>query len=319
MTCPEVQAKLSLYLYGELDFAEEERLEEHAGQCAACERALAREKAWHTALNAERADVPLELLEQCRQDLRSAAGSLKAKGRSPRWSRPRWLAWLDSLDLLAPRWSMRLAVGSFLVFVGFSAAQLLDRRGFPGDSGIAAESMGMINPLSARIREVEPADNNRVRIVFDQEHSISGAVDSAEMRAWLLAAARDEQDPGIRVDSVEMLNQQAGSEVRDALLDSARNDPNAAVRLKAVEGLARYREDAVTLDGLVFVLEHDENAGVRSKAIDVLAPLSSPNVRIGPDLAGALADVMQSAQQDDYVRARCAELLRHIGSPLEVY
>jgi HEAT repeat protein len=103
------------------------------------------------------------------------------------------------------------------------------------------------------------------------------------------------------------------------LLETVRNDPNAAVRLKAVEGLGRYRDDAATRDGLVFVLEHDENAGVRSKAIDVLAPFSSPTVRISPDLAGALADVMRSAQQDDYVRVRCAALLRQIGSPLEVY
>lgn len=313
MTCPEVQTKLSLYLYGELAFAEEEHLEEHVDECAVCARALAREKGWHSAVNAERSDVPLELLEQCRQEWKTAAA------RSVRSSNaPSWWSWLGSLDLFAPRWPMRLAVGSFLVFLGFSGARLVDRHGWPGDSGIAADSMGMINPSSARIREVEPADNNRVRIVFDQERSISGPMDSAEMRAWLLAAARDEQDPGVRVDSVEMLNEQAGGEVRDALLEAARKDANAAVRLKAVEGLARYRDDAATREGLLFVLEHDDNAGVRSKAIDVLAPAST-TVRIGPDLAAALAGVMRSGQQDDYVRLRCAELLRQMGGAVVVY
>jgi hypothetical protein len=313
MTCPEVQTKLSLYLYGELEFAEEEQLEEHVAGCAACERALTREKAWHTALNAERADVPLELLEQCRRDVKTALGASAQAGRSSRW-----LNWFGSLDLFAPRWSMRLAVGSFLVFLGFSAARLVDRNGLPGASGIAADAMGMINPSSARIRQVEPADNNRVRIVFDQERSISGPADSAQMRAWLLAAAREDEDPGVRVDSVEMLNEQAGGEVRDALLETARKDPNAGVRLKAVEGLARYREDPAARDGLVYVLEHDENAGVRSKAIDVLAPMSG-GVRISPNLAGALADIMRSEQQDDYVRMRCAELLRQMDARLVVY
>jgi HEAT repeat protein len=101
------------------------------------------------------------------------------------------------------------------------------------------------------------------------------------------------------------------------LIESARNDPNAAVRLKAVEGLARYRDETATREGLVFVLEHDVNAGVRSKAIDALAPVA-PKVRVSRELAGALEDVMRSAQ-DDYVRGRCAELLRQMGGSLDVY
>lgn len=311
MTCPEVQGNLSLYLYGELEFAEEERLEQHVAECAACHRALTREKAWHTALNAERADVPLDLLEQCRHELKAAVGS------APKHAKPaRWLNWWDSL--FAPRWSARLAVGSFLLFLGFSAARLIDRNGLPGASGLAVNSMGMINPSSARIREIEPAANNRVRIVFDEERSVIGPVDSAEMRAWLLAAAKDEQDPGVRVDSVEMLNEQASREVRDALLEAARTDPNAAVRLKAVEGLERYRDDSATREGLVLVLQHDENAGVRSKAIDVLAPLSE-HVKITPDLAGALVEVMRTSLPDDYVRIRCAEALREMRAPLDMY
>ena len=37
MTCQEVQASLSLYLYGELDFAREEHLENHLAECAFCQ------------------------------------------------------------------------------------------------------------------------------------------------------------------------------------------------------------------------------------------------------------------------------------------
>ena len=48
MTCTQVQQNLSLYLYGELDFAAEEAVETHIGGCAFCQLALAREKEWHT-------------------------------------------------------------------------------------------------------------------------------------------------------------------------------------------------------------------------------------------------------------------------------
>ena len=304
--------KLSLYLYGELEFAEEEQLEEHVAECAVCERALAREKAWHSTVNAERADVPIEFLEQSRQELKRAV----AAGRTT--NQPRGLrSWVGALDFFAPPWSMRLALASFLLFTGFSAARWIDRYGLPGGPQITAGSMGVFDPSSTRIREIEPGENNRVRIVFDREQSISGPVDSAEMRSWLLAAIRDGDDPGVRVDSVEMLNGQAGREVQQALLYSARNDPNAAVRLKAVEGLGRFRDDPTTRDGLVFVLQHDENAGVRLKAIDALAP-SSGAIKISPDVVGALQDVIRSGPQDDYVRMRCSQLLRQTVGP-DVY
>ena len=60
MTCHQVQLSLSLYLYAELDFSQEEELERHLSECDLCKRALDREKAWHSALKAENADVPLE-------------------------------------------------------------------------------------------------------------------------------------------------------------------------------------------------------------------------------------------------------------------
>ncbi len=95
MNCADVQQKLSLYLYGELDFAGEELVESHLAECAFCQLAFAREKTWHTAASSEQRDVPLDLLSQCRQDLRrvirtEAAGK---KAQTPRaWQWPAFLA-----------------------------------------------------------------------------------------------------------------------------------------------------------------------------------------------------------------------------------
>jgi hypothetical protein len=319
MTCRETQTKLSLYLYGELEFAEEEALEEHVNGCALCERALAYEKAWHSAVNAEHTDVPLELLAECRQDLRGAVESATAARQSrPWWRRPWRQSWAESLGFSSAPWSMRLAAASFLVFVGFSAARFIDRNGLPGDISMGAETMGVIDPATTRIRDIEPGENNRVRIVYDQQRAITGPADNEEIRAWLVAATKDESDPGIRVDSVQMLNGQTGRDVRDALLNSAQHDANAAVRLEAVEGLRRFRDDPATQEGLVYVLQQDENAGVRSKAIDVLAPARG-SITMSPDIADALETVMRSGQPDDYVRMRCIELLRQMNVQIDVY
>ena len=87
MTCHEVQASLSLYLYGELDFAREEHLENHLAECAFCQLTLAREKQWHTFTNSQVAEPPLDLLAECRQQLRPA---LARETAHPQFRRPWW-------------------------------------------------------------------------------------------------------------------------------------------------------------------------------------------------------------------------------------
>jgi hypothetical protein len=313
MNCHEVQVNLSLYLYGELDFAQEEELEQHLSGCALCERAFTREKAWHATLNAERAGVPLDLLAGCRQDLKAAVS------RASRLSR--WWKWELPLGFAVTRWSTGLAAASFLVLVGFSAARWIDRNGLPRPLQFGgATEMGVLNPSVARIRDIQPADNDRVRIIVDQisEREITGRVGEEAVRQLLLAAAKDSSDPGIRVDSVEMLNGQNGNDVRDALLRSVRYDSNAAVRLKALEGLRQFAGDSVTRDALKFVLEHDDDPGVRTEAIDVLVPQRG-KTQFTPELAGTLQEVMRSEPEDDYVRVRCLEALRGMKASPDIY
>ncbi|HEY3455340.1 MAG TPA: HEAT repeat domain-containing protein [Bryobacteraceae bacterium] len=316
MNCHVAQANLSAYLYGELDFAAEEDLEQHLNGCAFCQRALDSEKAWHTALNAERRDVPLDLLAHCRQELRSALSS------EMKWSavRPWWKRWFDGLDFATHRWSWQIAMASFLVFVGFAFARWVDRNGLSG--GLKPEGvsfMSMLNPGS-HIRDIQPDDAGNVRITLEQvrQGEVTGSVTDENVRRLLLAATRESADPGIRVYSVEILTNQGGSDVRDALLNSVLHDPNAAVRLKAIEGLQRFAADSASRSALRYVLEHDSNPGVRSQAIEILAPRQGP-VTLTPELANTLQDVVRSADSDDYVRTRCLELLREVNAPVDVY
>lgn len=314
MSCHEIQANLSLYLYGELDFATEEAVDEHLSACALCQHALEREKAWHTTLNAERVDVPLDFLAACRRDLRTAISS------SSNVLEPRsyWSKWFDFAGF--SHWSMRLAVASFLLVTGFTAARWMDRTGLPSFTTGEASQMGLINPSATRIRDIEPGQNHRVRIVFDQiqPREIIGRVEDGDVRQLLLAASKDPTDPGIRVDSLDVLNGQDGADVRDALIDSVRHDSNAAVRLKALEGLRRFSDDQPTRDALKFVLQHDDNPGVRSEAIDILAPANQP-VEFSPDLAGTLQQILRSEHEDDYVRLRSLQLLHQMKASLDVY
>jgi hypothetical protein len=88
--------------------------------------------------------------------------------------------------------------------------------------------------------------------------------------------------------------------------------------LKAVESLRQFPGDPVTRDALEFALAHDSDAGVRTEAMDVLVPVGG-NVALTPQLFQIISDVMRSAQDDDYVRLRCAQILRTQSSSNGVY
>ena len=89
MNCQQIQNELSLYLYGELEFAREEEVEQHLAECAFCQHALAREKTWHATLKSEQADVPFELLAECRRELKNNVARMKPAEThdAPLWRR----------------------------------------------------------------------------------------------------------------------------------------------------------------------------------------------------------------------------------------
>ncbi|MFL6353030.1 MAG: HEAT repeat domain-containing protein [Bryobacteraceae bacterium] len=313
MTCAQVQMNLSLYLYGELDFSEEEMLELHLTECALCKRALEREKSWHSMVNAEQVDVPLEFLSACRNELNTALPASRSGKKNTGFS---WQGWARQFGFSLSAWSTRTAVASFLVLAGFTAGRWIDRYGLPnGFSGFGGSEAGLLDPSTAHIRDIQASGNNRVRIIFDQVHEreITGGMDEDEVRRLLIAASKDPSDPGIRVDSVEILNKQNGSDVRDALAYAAQHDPNAGVRLKALQGLGRFVDDPATRQNVVFVLQHDKNSDVRSQAIDVLASVPA-NAELSPQLAATLQDIVRSEQGDNYVRTRCMQLLMEMNA-----
>ena len=285
--------------------------------CALCKHALAREQQWHGSLKSEQKDVVPELLSSCRRDLKALiAAERSARAPQVSW----WDRALGHLELPTVRWSPSLAYGSFLVILGFGAGRLVNHWPLgnllqPG----ASSEMSLITP-NTHVRDVQPSDDGRIRITVDQvqQGEIIARFNDAGVRELLLAAAKDPADPAVRMDSVQILKSQSGTDVQDALIHVVRQDPNAAVRLKALEGLRRFAQSSETREALKFALEHDVDPSVRSEAIDVLAPEGS-SVEFSPDLANTLQSIARSAQNDDYVRTRCFLILREMKSSSDTY
>ncbi|HET7712475.1 MAG TPA: HEAT repeat domain-containing protein [Thermoanaerobaculia bacterium] len=92
---------------------------------------------------------------------------------------------------------------------------------------------------------------------------------------------RNEDHEGVRINAIDTLRtlppQMSTDSTRSALIDALRSDPNPAVRMKAVEALAKLASSGVTLDAATVdtlrqkASQDSENLYVRVKAAEALS------------------------------------------------
>jgi anti-sigma factor RsiW len=307
MTCDSVARLIPLYFYGELIPEEEDRLEEHLHGCAGCTREMERQRAMAAALDRHQAEVPPMLIESCRADLLAAI-----QGGAPRFLKPAKGPWTLFLEALAATLSgfhrYRTPVGAVaLVAVGFFAAR------FTG-AGLPASSLSPAGEVFSTVRSVEAGSSGRVKIAFDETRRrvVSGATGDRDIQRLLLAAAR-EDNPAVRVESVDLLGSGADSlEVRDALLNAVARDSNAGVRLKALDGLKPLAADPQVRKTLAQVLLADDNPAVRMQVVDLLVSHRDDA------MVGVLQNLVQK-EDNNYVRLKCEKALKDMNASIGTF
>ncbi|MBI5086280.1 MAG: HEAT repeat domain-containing protein [Acidobacteria bacterium] len=307
MNCETAKEQLVLLAYGELTFDEEELLEQHLDGCADCRADRVKLERVAGLLAENEPEVPAGLLLRCRRDLSERVDADRSESRG--WLSPGglWRRWVIN----PPLWLRPLGAAAMLA-VGFLGARLL-----PTDSpALARMGVPQDQPaLVSRVRLVNPDDSGRVRVLYDEirQRELTGDLDDAQIRRLLLAAAKDPADPGIRVDSINLLKQQcANDSVRKALLNALRSDSNAGVRLKALEGLATFACDPETRKVLAQVVLTDDNPGVRTQAIDLLVQNKQPEV------AGVLQELLRR-EENNYVRSRSQKALSEMKASIGTF
>jgi hypothetical protein len=305
MSCESVARDLTLYLYGELTGEDEERVEAHVHVCEACRREMETQQRLHRALDARPVEIPAGLLAECRAGLAREmyrVQSVPAPRR--RWTERLFGSWTGFPALTQPVGAMAM------VLLGFFAARFTAWG--PGQSAAPAASPEVV---VSTIRSVQPDRLGRVHIALDEtrRRTLSGSVEDPRIRELLLAASHDEVNPGLRVDSIDLLNSRpASAEVRRALLAALSGDTNAGVRLKALEGLRGSIAEADTRSALVRVLLTDDNPGVRVQAIDLL--VQHPD----DSLAGVLQHLVRK-EQNNYVRLKCQTALEDMNASVGTF
>jgi hypothetical protein len=311
MKCEDAIRDMPLLAYGELSFAEEDALTSHIEACAGCQVEYKRVQALHEAVDRAEADIPAHLLVECRRRLRASAGAIEAGPRGSRlwnWLFGDWNAWAKPAGAVA------------LVALGFFGGRMgSDRRTEPVQV-VSAPADTFSSPVASRVRFVEPADDGRVQIVLEEtrQRVLSGAASDANIRRLLLSAARESQDAGLRVNSVDILSAEQEDdgedqdEIRPLLLYALQHDPNPGVRLRALNGLRDSVDDPEIRKTLARVLLTDANPGVRTQAIDLLIQQHEPEV------IGVLQEALRK-DENNYVRMKCQKALHEMRASAESF
>jgi hypothetical protein len=312
--CEDCRELLVLEAYGELSFDQEDAVEAHLSTCAACREERAALARLHAAADDVAVEPSLELLSAAREDLRRELRGIAAATRTM----PFWRRWLPQDGF----WSLaaKPLLASALFAAGFAGARLVPASGTtsaPASAPASAAASALMTPAVRNVRYIEPSADGQIRIVYDEvwQREMAGRVDDKGIREMLLAATRDPEDPGLRLDSMEVLRRRVEREdVRTALVRALETDGNEGVRLKALEALKPFAGEPPVRTVLTRVLVADKSATVRTQTIDLLV-----NTRCDePELAGVLQELMRR-EENAYIRQRSQSALKAMNASLETF
>jgi HEAT repeats/Putative zinc-finger len=306
MTCDSVAKLIPLYFYGELPSEEEDHVEQHLHECAACTGELDRLGSLAAALSRCPVDVPAFLLDECRADLQAAVrGGVPAPKPRVKGS---WTLFLEAVGATIAGFSrLRVPVGAMaLLAIGFVGARY---------SGAGRTWWRPADDNAfATVRSVQADASGRVQIAFDETHrrTVTGPTDSPDIQKLLLTAFH-QNNQDVRVESVGLLQPATDTaEVRDALLNDLEHDSNVGVRLKILEKLKPLTADPDVRKTLARVLQTDGNAGVRMQVVDLLV------ARPDDAMVGVLQSVVQR-EDNSGVRKKLEQALKDMNASVGTF
>jgi hypothetical protein len=299
MNCDSVEKSIPLYFYGELAPEAEENVEAHCAACEKCQLEVEKYRMFSSALNESELEPSLDLLVECRQML---ATKIRAAEQVPEPRENFWQRFFNGTHI-----NFRVPVGAMaLLAIGYFGAKLT-----PGLLENGLSQAGMIST----VRSVQPDASGRVQISVDDVHRrvVSGDMEDQQIRQLLMTSLHEESNPGVRVESVDLLNRMASSEdVRNALLDRLQNDPNPGVRLKALDGLKQFSSNPGVRKTLSEVLLNDSNPGVRIEVIDLLASHHDDS------MVGVLQNLVRK-EDNKNVRVRLERALQEMNASVGTF
>ncbi|HEY3929515.1 MAG TPA: HEAT repeat domain-containing protein [Candidatus Koribacter sp.] len=305
MNCDWVQQNLTLYLYNELGDDARHELEQHLVRCTDCASEFEATKTFQETMSTLPApEVTPNLLASSRMRLQE---SLEHAEQLHGWRR----FILDPMALLQ-RMRVAPALAAAIFIIGFGSGLAVMYGVHPGSVSIIGhpEVHDMAKASIGQVRSVEVQPNSdQVSVNYDRvlPEKVQGSASDPKIQELLAYAARNNDNSGVRLDSVGVLAKKGDDPAaRETLTYSLRYDSNPGVRLKALEALEPYVKDDVRVRNAVLeALLNDSNPGVRSGAIHLLEP-----VKADTSVHAAL-EQLSKEDPNEYIRTESKRLLQN--------
>lgn len=327
MSHNDVQHKLLLALYNELDSEDLGLVEAHLTECETCRQEYAQLSRLHRLVSLAKPPPPqARLVMEARQNLRAVLRY--ERSRSSFWQRFK-VRLTGLLNALTPSAHPvpAMALGGLVLFAAGAASSsyllnsstdLIGLR----DSRVAALdaiSQGDVDIANVEFLNSDPSTGS-VEFMFDaiRPVRIKGTVDDQRIQKILAYAVVNDQNPGVRlraVNTVGTLGQPGGEgEIKRALITALKSDSNVGVRREAYTALMKYPFDESIKQALIHVLTLDDNPGLRIEAIATLEARVRSKVGADPDLVNAFRSRMET-DDNTFIRARARTVVESLTNP----
>ena len=303
---------LVLYSYSELNKEERNELDRHMLGCSSCKDELEELKKLHELVTA---NISEELDEnaffESRQELLAEIRSLNRKKfhLSELWD------FLTTPTSGSLKLAYSLASVAILFTVGYFAFFSKSDFKIPVDKDLAKNESSVTN-----LQFIDSDfDKGEVEITYDQitPVKLKGKVNDAEIQKVLARSLIDNENPGIRLKTVNAIlseNKAGTSEVlKDALLNAMMYDNNPGVRKEAMNALCNLQFDDKIQDAMIHVLQNDKNSGLRIQAINCLGVKNDLQKITDPNTINVLRKKMQE-DENSYIKLRAKTILTKLES-----
>ncbi len=299
---------IQFYLYEELDEISIKIFKEHINVCNECRQELELYKKLFSKIEKDAIDtIDPKLLLEARAELR---GYIRAQKNNV----PIFKKIFDSIASYISK-PMGFAVSGisvlvFGIFIGYS----IFKEPLPGNMKNDASLNKQLKISNINFIDPDPSDG-QVEFTFDAINSghIKGKIDSPELQSILTYAVLNEQNPGTRLNSINVLNAaqktKTDDEIKKSIMKVTMFDENPGVRREALVALKEIPFDEEIKNTFLYVLLNDTSSGLRIEAINSLVEASKKGFSFSKDDISTLQKNTQ-LDENNYIKFQANNIIK---------
>ena len=304
----ECKELIPFYLYEELDTEKKRVFEDHIKSCTDCAGELESYKNLFADISEDsKSSIDPKLLLEARLELR---GFLKAQKNKISYSnniKDYFASFFYKPVGLAVSGFSLLLIGLFIGYMVFSSPLVNEMKHNSTKSvPVRIQNINFIDS--------DPSDGE-VEFTFEtvQSDRMKGNVNDAELQKILTYGVLNEQNPGTRLNSINVINanqtQKPDDEIKSTLITVAKFDNNPGVRIEALKSLNKLPADEEIKNTLLYVLLNDTSAGIRIEAINGLVDASKTGINLNQKDLISLRDKIQT-ENNNYIRYQAKNIIK---------